>query len=35
MVDISLNVIVCPFIILFDMIITELLAIRQPFWIPQ
>ena len=38
MVAISLNVIVCPYIILFHMIImiiTELLTIRQPFWIPK
>ena len=35
MVAINLNVIVCPYKILFHMIITELLAIRQPFWIPK
>ena len=35
MVAISLNVIVCPYIIFFHMIITELLAMRQPFWIPK
>ena len=35
MVAISQNVIVCPYIISFHMILTELLAIRQPFWITK
>ena len=30
-----LNVTVCPFIIVFHMIITELLAIRQIFWMTK
>ena len=35
MVATSLNVIVCPYIILFHMIMTELLAIRQLFRISK
>ena len=31
-VAISLNVSVCPYIFLFSCDLTELLAIRQPFW---